>query len=160
MKTRMELIKVFIFFMCVGIYGQGETPREEIIRLYKENYYEWVTSKEIRMLQEEHPEIKAMLDSIPIQQTSAYREAVGEIGKGGWKSGNISELFGDSMFDFNMEVIQEILSPENTDVVTYMYWKIINSSEAGDIGQIVLGHMQKIRRDLEDAVKEMPDMKN
>lgn len=155
----MELIKkiwLILILAAAPLSAQELSESELLIQLYKENYIEWVTSPEIQELQENNPDIKKMIDAIPVQQTKAYREMEEELRQNKKPNLSMADILGDGAFELNMQLITELLSPENTEVVTALYWKIIQSSEANDIAELILSHMQKARKDIEEIVLEMP----
>ncbi|VAW11313.1 hypothetical protein MNBD_BACTEROID03-282 [hydrothermal vent metagenome] len=157
LKTQKEMVKKYIFICLTLLFisnGYGQTPeQEEFIKLYKENYIEWISSPEIALLQARDPELKLVIDQIPIQETMAFKNAVEKASneREEGKSRDITELLGDGAMGVSMDIIKEMLSKENTDVIINLYWRVIKSAESQEIVDLIMPHIEKARRDFEKA---------
>ena len=145
-------ISIFIFIVCFTCFTHGQTPAEkEFIQLYKQNYIEWISSPEIARLQARNPDLNALIDRIPIQETMAFKEAFREAEQ--YRSANpemdLAELLGDGAMDVSMDVIKELVSTENTDIIINMYWKVLKSAESQEVVDLIMPHVMKAKEEFE-----------
>ena len=129
----VKIIKVFVFVIFVSVSSYGQTAeQEQFIKLYKENYIEWISSPEIAKMQERDPELKQIINAIPIQETNAFKEAFkkAEMERGQDSVQDITAMLGDGAFDVSMDIIKEFLAKENTDIIINMYWQVIKSEKS------------------------------
>lgn len=140
--------------MFFGIVGFCQTPeQEEFIKLYKENYIEWISSPEIARLQDRDPELKYLIEEISITETNAYKMAL-EKARAERKDGEpkgITDLLGDGAMEVSMDIIKELVSKKNTDVIINLYWDVIQSAESQEIVDLIMPHVKKLRNDFETA---------
>lgn len=132
----------------------SQTPEEEeFINLYKQNYLEWISSPEIALLQARNPELKALIDEIPIRETMTFKYAMKEAREYREKNNKIdvAELLGDGAMDVSMDIIKELVSTENTDIIINMYWKVIKSAESQEIVDLIMPHVMKAKQEFEKA---------
>lgn len=154
----MKKYILLIWFLSIGVNLSAQTPEEEeFINLYKQNYLEWISSPEIARLQARNPDLKAMIDKIPIQETLAFKNAMKETREYREKNEklDIVELLGDGAMDVSMDVIKELVSTENTDIIINMYWKVIRSAESQEIVDLIMPHVMKAKQEFEKAGVEI-----
>lgn len=154
----MKKYILLIWFISIGANLSAQTPgEEEFINLYKQNYLEWISSPEIARLQARNPDLKAMIEKIPIQETLAFKNAMKETREYREKNEklDIVELLGDGAMDVSMDVIKELVSTENTDIIINMYWKVIRSAESQEIVDLIMPHVMKAKQEFEKAGVEI-----
>lgn len=153
----LKILPVLISFVTMSaLYGQ--TPSEqEFIELYKQNYIEWISSPEIALLQARNPDLKALVKDIPIQETMAFKKAFKEAKASRLenKELDLAELLGDGAMDVSMDIIKELVSTENTDIIINMYWKVIKSAESQEIVDMIMPHVMKAKEDFEKTGVEI-----
>lgn len=143
------ILALFLFVWVTAFPQNSEAAYDEFVRLYKENYLEWITSPEIQKLQRDNPDIRKLIETIPIQETKAYREVYEDLKKGGLPKYDFDKLFEGGVYEYSMDAIRELLSPESTDVLFALYWKVIKSAESKEIVDLIMPHIEKARRDVE-----------
>ena len=152
-----KLLPVFISFVTMSaLYGQTASE-QEFIDLYKQNYIEWISSPEIALLQARNPDLKALVKDIPIQETMAFKKAFKEAKASRLenKELDLAELLGDGAMDVSMDIIKELVSTENTDIIINMYWKVIKSAESQEIVDMIMPHVMKAKEDFEKTGVEI-----
>lgn len=138
-------------FLLSGLaYGQ-DSETDEFIRLYKQNYLEWITSPEIARLQARDPELKRIIDQIPIQQTAAFAKAAEKVRADSSKEFKLTDVLGDDAMNVSMDIIKELLAEENTEIIINLYWDVIRSAESKEIVDLIMPHVQKAKEDFERA---------
>lgn len=145
----------------VSINAQSDSEKE-FIELYKTNYLEWISSPEIARMQARNPELKALIDKIPVTETEAFKNAYQEaqVMKENGKSADLLDLFSDGAYDVSMDVIKELVSPDNTEIIINLYWKVIKSAESKEIVDLIMPHIEKARQDFEKAGVEIANTVN
>lgn len=144
--------------LMAGLYSHGQTESEkEFIELYKQNYIQWISSPEIARLQARNPELKALIEDIPIQETMAFKKAAKEASESRLSNQelDIAELLGEGAMDVSMDIIRELVSTENTDIIVNMYWNVIKSAESQEIVDLIMPHVMKAKEDFEKAGVEI-----
>lgn len=151
---RLSVIKVVVF-LCSGFLAHSQNEAEqEFIELYKANYLEWITSPQVRELQAKNPDLAEIIARIPIQETALYKEEFEKMREGRNMETSFDTFLSEDAIDYSLGVVKELLAPENTEIVTRMYWRIINSPQSKEIGELLLEHMQKLREDVETAIQQ------
>lgn len=159
------MVRTIIFgtILFCGFFAVAQTAeQEELIKLYKENYIEWISSPKIALMQERDPELKMIIDQIPIQQTKAFRDAIDKaaLEREEGKSRKVTDLLGEGAMDISMDVIKELVSKENTDIIINLYWQVIKSAESQEIVDLILPHIEKAREEFERAGVEIANTVN
>lgn len=154
MRKYFTLFLLFIF--TVGAHAQDDELYRQYMEMYKENYIEWISSLEIANLQAKHPDIKKIIDKIPITETRAFSEAVDFMNQNKGKGidvdfNDIPNILGEQAMKNSMDLIRALLSSENTDLMFAMYWKVIESTESQEIARMILPHIEKAKREVEQA---------
>jgi len=144
------------FLSITTLQGQQD-EYQELVKLYKENYIEWITSKEIEKLQKDNPDIKKLIESIPIQQTKIYQQEWDKIKRGEDLVLDMDMILNEDVVDSGISLIKKMLAPENTEIISRLYWRVIESSETKDIADIIVRYMEKAKDDVilgsEKAIK-------
>ena len=145
---------VIIFLLFTSFcFGQSEEEKQ-IMELYKQNYQEWIVSEQVQSLLEKDPELKKMIQDIPIWQTKAYKDSQREIEERKNEEIDFKTLFSEKGFDMTIDLITDALSVENSQVIYNMYWKIIKSEKSEKVGHLILDHMKHAQKQIENAIKE------
>lgn len=135
-----------------GVFGWSqEESYDEFVRLYKANYLEWITSPEIAALQKENPDLAALIDQIPIQQTTLFQEELAKMKMGEKLEIDFEDFLNEDIVDSSIGLIKKLLAPENTEMITRLYWRVIESAETKEIADIIVQHMEKARDDINAA---------
>ena len=139
-----------------ALYGQTASE-QEFIDLYKQNYIEWISSPDIALLQARNPDLKALIKDIPIQETLAFKKAFKEAEAARIENRelDLAEMLGDGAMDVSMDIIKELVSTENTDIIINMYWKVIESAESQEIVDMIMPHVMKAKEDFEKTGVEI-----
>ena len=147
----LKILPVLISFITMSaLYGQTASE-QEFIDLYKQNYIEWISSPDIALLQARNPDLKALIRDIPIQETLAFKKAFKEAEAARIENRelDLAEMLGDGAMDVSMDIIKELVSTENTDIIINMYWKAIKSAESQEIVDMIMPHVMKAKEDFE-----------
>jgi len=147
----LKILPVLISFITMSaLYGQTASE-QEFIDLYKQNYIEWISSPDIALLQARNPDLKALIRDIPIQETLAFKKAFKEAETARIENRelDLAEMLGDGAMDVSMDIIKELVSTENTDIIINMYWKAIKSAESQEIVDMIMPHVMKAKEDFE-----------
>lgn len=151
-----KIFALLLFMVVLSMNAQNyDAETKELIKLYKANYLEWISSPEIAELQARDPELKQIIDAIPIQQTQAYRDAALKIKNKGDKEFNFTEMLGGNAKDISMDIIKELLAEENTEIIINMYWDVINGAESKEIVSLIMPHVEKAKEEFRSAGVEI-----
>ncbi len=141
---------IILGFVLNSIIMVGQTqsdPEAELILLYEKALTKWKTSSEVETLISNNPELKAVVDNIKMNGINANRTNI--------KMHFLSLIDGD-LKDQQIEFIKELFDPENINLIEGVYWKIVNSNEAKEIGELVVDYMFRVKGDLERKINNFP----
>ena len=150
---RYLIVLVVVWTLEIGHAQEGS--KEELIRLYKQNYIEWISSPEISRMLARDPELNAIIEEIPIMETEAFKAALNKKKQNEEGHFDITELLGEGAMDVSMDIIKELVSTDNTEVIINMYWNVLKSAESQEIVDLIMPHVMKAREEFERAGVEM-----
>lgn len=154
MKKIFVIICVFISYTNFAQTSLSTSEIEELKTMYKENYKEWITSKDIIQLLKKNPSIDSIIRTVNIQETLAFQEIKKKLASKEIKPVNYELLFNKDMAGYTMAYIKEILDPKNTQIITNLFWDIANSPENKEIGDLVVRHMEKAIQDIGKEIQK------
>lgn len=148
MRKIVVIIMVLSSVIAVAQTSLTSSEIDELKQMYKENYKEWIISKDIIRLLKENPAIDSIIQTVDIQETLAFQEIKKSLKNKEIQPVNYKLLFNKEIAGVTMDYVKELLDPENTQIITNLYWDIINSNEGKEIGDLVVKHMEKAVLDI------------
>jgi len=148
MRKIVVILMVLSSVIAVAQTSLSSSEIDELKQMYKENYKEWITSKDIIRLLKENPAIDSIIQTVDIQETLAFQEIKKSLKNKEIQPVNYKLLFNKEIAGVTMDYVKELLDPDNTQIITNLYWDIINSNEGKEIGDLVVKHMEKAVLDI------------
>lgn len=145
MATKILHSIALVLFLSGWVYSQDSlTPEEQLYQLHRENLEEWKNSSEVQSLVKKHPQLQRVISGInpnKVDQTDNYKVM-----------GFLQMLTSEELLSSEVDMLLEILSPENVAYIEDFYWMIINSPKSKKVADLVVDHLQNIRQKLENEI--------
>ncbi|WP_431130016.1 hypothetical protein [Flagellimonas flava] len=139
-----------LLLLCSGyLYAQrsARTPEEQLYQLHRENLEEWKNSSEVQKLLQKHPQLQEVISGInpnKVDQSDNYKVM-----------GFLQMLTSEELLSSEVDMMMQILSPENVGYIEDFYWMIINSPKSKKVADLVVDHLQNIRQKLETEISSL-----
>jgi len=147
-RTTVKYLLAFFLLLAHNLSSQDTKDAEEALyELYERNIQQWRNSEEVKKLTQDHPELNQViekLDSRVIDQTSNYRIM-----------GFLEYLTDEALLDHQVDMLVEVLSPENVNFIEDFYWKIINSPKSKKVADLLVDHLVDAKEKLEKEIKTL-----
>lgn len=123
------------------------SPEEALYELYEENIEQWKGSENVKNLIASHPELLEIINKIDAKKLDQ---------SGNYKlMGFIEILTDEALLDSQVDMLVDVLSPENVSFIEDFYWKIINSPKSKKVADLLVDHLLDAKDKLEIQVQEL-----
>lgn len=150
MNTRTTVICCLtLLFVSVGhLYGQGtEDAEKALYELYEKNIEQWKNTEDVENLIDKHPELNKILDKLDahtIDQSTNYQIMA-----------FLEQLTDEALLDHQVDMLVDVLSPENISFIEDFYWKIINSPKSKKVADLLVDHLVDAKEKLEKEIRTL-----
>jgi len=129
-------------------YSQDTKDAEEALYdLYEQNIRQWKNTEDVKSLIEQHPELNQIIEKLDykdIDQSTNYKIM-----------GFLERLTDEALLDNQVDMLIEVLSPENVNFIEQFYWKIINSPKSKKVADLLVDHLIDAKEKLEKDIKTL-----
>ncbi len=135
-----------VFLTTVNVWSQQDKgPEEALFDLYRENIEQWKGSKEVRDLVERYPDLEKVVDKLDHEQLDqSDNYAV---------MGFMEMLVDERLLDDQIDMLVEVLSPENVSFIEDLYWRIIESPSSKKVADLLVEHLLDAKEKLEIEIQ-------
>lgn len=137
-----------LFLSFNTLYSQDTKDAEEALYdLYEQNIRQWKNTEDVKSLIEQHPELNQIIEKLDyrdIDQSTNYKIM-----------GFLERLTDEALLDNQVDMLIEVLSPENVNFIEQFYWKIINSPKSKKVADLLVDHLVDAKEKLEKDIKTL-----
>lgn len=150
MNTRTTVICCLtLLLVSIGnSYCQDtEDAEKALYELYEKNIEQWKNTEDVKMLIEKHPELNTILDKLDartLDQSRNYQIMA-----------FLEQLTDEALLDHQVDMLVDVLSPENINFIEDFYWKIINSPKSKKVADLLVDHLVDAKEKLEKEIKTL-----
>ena len=150
MNTRIifRCCLALLFLSLNTLYSQDTKDAEEALYdLYEQNIRQWKNTEDVKSLIEQHPELNQIIEKLDyrdIDQSTNYKIM-----------GFLERLTDEALLDNQVDMLIEVLSPENVNFIEQFYWKIINSPKSKKVADLLVDHLVDAKEKLEKDIKTL-----
>lgn len=147
-KIIIGLSMALIFVVQTDLSAQQEKdPEQALYELYRENIEQWKGSDEVRELLVRYPDLGQVLDRLDHQKLDQSNNYA--------VMGFMEMLVDERLLDEQVDMLVEVLSPENVSFIEDLYWRIIESPSSKKVADLLVEHLMDAKEKLETRIRTL-----